>query len=215
MDEPGVKADRPPSLEEALGTLKQGLIIGRIGFAEKYRRLMSSSAKSGDWEGVAAELEESSKRPQELAAVLQALDYAALRGCLTHAVDAVKATRLSGEIPPDRVQLMRAMTRVGVVYDERTMKWPPGSLASEEDILRGGTGYGPGVRIHGDINMPSTRHELIDALHRGGIDRTVLKGGKEDRLEKAPKRQLQAIYASEVRRRRGEAEGKRRLLDQI
>lgn len=194
---------------------------GNYSFMDKTRRLMDSVSGTPFEQRALSQLEWSRENPREYAAVLQTLDYSALlqdndvenrgRG-MDLTLEALEMCRVSGRVP---VGQMNRLLKVGVVFDSRTKDFGDRFFEMEGDLLSGGAGYGRGVRIHGDIPFPRLKEGIVRQLHAWDIDEVVVRGGEEKRIERAPKKQLQAVFAKEFKRRRGETRRRERLLDQI
>jgi hypothetical protein len=134
---------------------------------------------------------------------------------LDYTLDALETCRTEGQLPLNQ---MRRLTELGIMFDNSTRKWGERQFEYEIDYLKGGSGWGEGARIFGDMPLPSSKRDCRRMLSRTyNIKRVVVKGGKEKSIHdsEVPLKQLQAIIATEIRRERGEARRRERLLNQI
>ncbi|MBD3261669.1 MAG: hypothetical protein GF334_08335 [Candidatus Altiarchaeales archaeon] len=193
---------------------------GRISLADKAERLFDYTPKEHE-SRILGELKASAKSEAEYAAVLQTLDYAALRDRIKgehnmpEVLKALRKSRGEGLLPTEH---MRALTSAGEVYDETTRK-PAESVREKikrkKDWLEGGSGYGASVRIASDLHIPALKANLVEALEEMGIEKITVKGGSSRSPRYTPKKQLQAVYAKEIRRRRAVDRRREDLLDHI
>ncbi len=195
-----------------LPMLSNDWLIGRVSFSDKLERLISSQNTDVARLRVLDELDKSMHVPQDYAAVLQTLDYAQLRGMLNESLNALSSASGEGEVD---IGLMNELVRVGVPFNRSTMKWDMRNIEFQQDILLGGTGYGPDVRIKDDIPYIRTKTQLRQTLRRWEITELPVKDEGMVPVEKAPEPNLRARYLEEYRRRRGEERRQHRMLDQI
>jgi|GEM_PF-6045372 len=205
------KADPKAIADYAVGADERHR-VGKVPLVDKLARTIADAGTLG--EDVMDELYKSRGRPEEFTLVLESLDYAALRGQLQYGINGIKAARADEDMDLSR---MRRYLEQGIVFDEATRKWSGEAIAMDADMLAGGTGYGKGVRIHGDIQFPYPKDRLADAVTKmlGEDARIKKKGGKPVKPKYANVKQLQAIYASEIKKRRAAARRAERRIDEI